>query len=150
MITKNDCLILLKELELNNVDVKEILRSLINNPSDISNVIKFINDHREIDLSKFYTKLRKSYNNKKSNLYINIVKEIEDVNDVLTTLASLQLQILLFSKNVEDKYMFLRHARIDEINKVLSIYYSSYNLTPCLKLLRIIKSDIKVLECMQK
>ena len=29
----------------------------------------------------FYEKIRKSYNSKKSNLYINIVKEIEDRPD---------------------------------------------------------------------
>ena len=109
-------------------------------------VVKFINDNREMEVNKFYSHIRKSYNNKKSKLYINIMKEIEDVQEVLTTLASLNLQILLFSKKVSDRQMFLRHARAEEISKVLTIYFQSYDLTNCVKLLHLIKADIVAFE----
>jgi hypothetical protein len=74
------------------------------------------------------------------------MKEIEDVNEVLTTLASLNLQILLFSKKIKDRQMFLRHARAEEISKVLTIYFQSYDLTNCIKLLHLIKADIIAFE----
>ena len=76
-----------------------------------------------MEVNKFYSYIRKSYNQKRSKLYINIMKEIDDVQEVLTTLASLNLQILLYSKKIDDRQMFLRHARAEEISKVLTIYF---------------------------
>ena len=73
MITKNDCILLLTELEERGIDTKSALREAISQGPTIS-VIKFINDNRQLDLTTFYEKIRKSYNNKKSSLYINIVK----------------------------------------------------------------------------
>ena len=101
-----------------------------------------------MDLSRFYEKLRKSYNEKKSKLYVSIVKEIEDPTDVLTTLASMNLQILLFLKTVEDKdkKMFIKFSRAEEIVQVLENYYKTYDITNCIRLLRVIKSDLKALE----
>lgn len=148
MITKNDCLILLKDLEDNGIDTQDYVRKLyISN--NLIDAISFINKQRQLDLSSFYEKLRKNYNSKKSNLYINIVKSDEDgfnSENILTTLSSLLLQIMLYSKNVEDKEMFLRHSRADEITKVLSLYFQTYDLTKCIKLLQLVKADLKVLE----
>lgn len=74
------------------------------------------------------------------------MREIDDVNDVLTTLASMNLQILLYSKNVQDKNMFLKQSRAEEIAKVLTLYYRDFDLTNCVKLLRLIKADIIAFE----
>lgn len=147
MITKNDILLLLSDLENKGIKVeKSIYSDLLKNGVTLD-VLKFINDNRQLDLYKFYEKIRKSYNQKHSNLYINIVKEIEDVNKVLVTLSALQTQILLFSeKDVDDREMFLRHARIAEISKVLFNYYQTYDLKPCIKLLKLFKADIKCLQ----
>lgn len=109
-------------------------------------VIKFINDNRQLDLTLFYEKIRKSYNNKKSKLYINLVKETEQPQDVLTTLSSLLTQILLFAKDADDRQMFLRHSRADEITKVLLGYFRDFDLTNCIKLIKMFKIDIKALE----
>ena len=79
-------------------------------------------------------------------LYKNIVKEVEDPNEVLTTLSSMLTQILLFSKQVNNKQMFLKHARCNEITFVLNNYFKTYDLTNCLRLLRMIKADLKCLE----
>ena len=149
MISKNDCILLLTDLQESGIDVKEQLNNLIKT-NDLLKCIEFINSNRQLDLTSFYEALRKNYNNKKSKLYINIVKEIDEVDDVLTTLASLQLQILLFSKNASNKQMFLRHSRFSDISKVLLNYYNTYDLTICLKLLRLIKADLKACESFSK
>lgn len=146
MISRNDCYLLLSDLKSKGIDVDEQFNNLVSSAKLPISVIKFINDNRGLDLTAFYKKLRKSYNHKKSTLYINIVKEIEDPNKVITTLASLLLQILLYSKDVENKQMFLRHARADDIVKVLDLYFSNYDLTNSIKLLRLIKADLKALE----
>ena len=146
MISKNDCYLLLADLQNKNIDTNEAIKELMNANQIPLSVIKFINDNRQLDLAKFYEKLRKNYNNKKSNLYINIVKEISEPTEVLTTLSALLTQIMLFSKTVENKQMFLRHARANDICRVLSIYFNTYDLTNCIKLLRILKADLKALE----
>lgn len=146
MITKNDCYLLLADLQNKGIDTSESINELIKSTSIPMSVIKFINDNRQLDLLNFYEKIRKSYNQKKSNLYINIVKEIENPNDVLTTLSAMLTQALRYSENVQDKQMFLRHARVDDITKVLSIYLTNWDLTNCIKLLKVIKADIKALE----
>jgi hypothetical protein len=146
MITKNDCYLLLSELESNGIDTSVPIKELMSSPSPTLEVIKFINDNRPLGLTNFYEKIRKSYNNKKSKLYINIMKEIEQPQDVLITLSSLLTQILLFSKDVEDRQMFLRHSRADEITKVLASYFRDFDLTNCVKLIKLIKIDIKALE----
>ena len=146
MILKNDLLLILSEMSDNGIDTtKEFTRVAASRDIPLD-VIKFINDNREMEVNKFYSYIRKSYNQKRSKLYINIMKEIDDVQEVLTTLASLNLQILLYSKKIDDRQMFLRHARAEEISKVLTIYFQNYDLTNCIKLLRLIKADIMTFE----
>ena len=79
MITKNDIIILLTDLQEKGLDVSAHLNNTLKNGVSIS-TIQFINSNRQLDLYKFYEKIRKSYNQKHSNLYINIVKEIDDIN----------------------------------------------------------------------
>lgn len=146
MISKNDCYLLLAEIKENGVDTSLAIEDLATGSSPSIAVIKFINDNRQLDLSKFYEKLRKSYNKKKSKLYINIVKEIESPSEVLSTLSALLTQIMLYAKTVDDQKMFLEHSRAREILQVLNIYLSTFDLTKCLELMRIIKADIKALE----
>lgn len=146
MITKNDCILLLSDLEDKGIDASAKLREAIKLTEPSIDIIKFINDNRQLDLSKFYEKIRKSYNNKKSSLYINIVRESDNPNEILTTLSALLTQILLFARTVEDREMFLRHARAYDISKILSNYFQTFDLTNCIKVLRIIKADLKALE----
>ena len=147
MITKNDVILLLTDLEKSGFNVDKSMYVDVSRKGVTPEIVQFINNSRQIDLYKFYEKIRKSYNDKHSTLYINIVKEIDDVNKVLTTLSALQTQILLFcEKEADDKEMFLRHSRISEISKVLLNYYSTYDLKPCIKLIQLIKADIKCLQ----
>lgn len=147
-LTRSDALILLSEIEEKGVDTSECVNLLASSHDLPIEVVRFINSHRQLDVTRFYQKVRKSYNSKHSNLYINIVKEIEDPNEVLTTLASLELQILLFCKQVKDVEMFMKNARLLEISYVLANYAKTYDLTKCIKLLRIIKADLKALEAL--
>ena len=150
MITKNDTLLLLKQIKDSGVDTNAITRKAVMSPDVNFEVVDFINQHRPFDLGKFYEKLRRSYNKKRSKLYANIVKEIEDPSDVLTTLASLNLQILLFSKEVENVHLFYQSARLTEINWALLNYSKEFDIIPCLKLLRLIKADLKAFEYMNR
>lgn len=149
MITKNDCIVLLTELNESGVDTTEILRTLVKAQTIPTSVIKFINDNRQLDLTAFYEKLRVSYNHKHSKLYGNIVKEKEDTTVVLSTLSALLTQILLYAKNAANETLFLKHSRAEEITKVLTLYFKNYDITTPMKLLQVIKADIKVLESMR-
>lgn len=146
MITKEDVLLLLTELRDSGVDCKEQIKQQILAKEPQIEILKFINDNRELDLTNFYKKLRKSYNNKRSKLYINIVKETEEIKDVLTTLSALLTQIILYAKDVDNMVMFYQHSRAQEITLVLNSYFKTYDLTNCIKLMKIIKADIKVCE----
>lgn len=150
MINRSDCLILLNELKENGVDTNEILKEVFKSKEPTLDVIKFINDNKTLDARLFYEKIRRSYNDKHSNLYINIVKGDLEPKDVLTCLASLNLQILLYNKNVENSKMFLRHMRFEEIQKVMLNYYLTGDIIPCQKLLVLFKLDLKALEEISK
>lgn len=152
MITKQDCLLLLSELRNRGIDTTEQVKKCVSSPTVSLDVLKFINDSRPLEITEFYEKLRKSYNNKKSVLYKNIVKDLDEDNitDVLTTISSLQLQIFLFAKNLDDPELFYRHARLDEISKCLLNYAQTYSLVNCINLLRIVKADLKALESISR
>lgn len=142
MISKNDLILLLTELQENGIDIGDNILSVIKSPSIPLNVVKFINDNRQLDLTSFYENLRKNYNNKKSKLYISIVKDISDPEEVITTLSSYLLQAILYSKKCSDNQMFLRHARVKEINLALAKYFTDFDLSICLELLNLIKTDL--------
>ena len=149
MISRSDILLLLTDLQNKGIDVKEDINNLYSSSTIIPlETLKKINDNRPLDLLQFYEKLRDSYNKKRSKMYINIMRADEnaqnDAKTTLTTLSALLNQILQFE--CEDKPMFLKHARADEIAKVLSIYFDTYNIEPAFALLKLIKADIKVLQ----
>ena len=152
MITRRDCLLLLAELSVKGVDTDAMTRLALKSNDINIDVIKFINDHRQFDANAFYEKIRKSYNHKKSNLYKNIVTcdEVDCSDSVLTTLAALNLQILLFLDNVTDTKMFLNHTRFEEINQALLNYSKTFDLVPCIKVLQIVKADLKAFEHINK
>lgn len=152
MITKRDCILLLSELAEKGVDTSSMMNRALRAPEIDLAVVKFINEHRQFDANAFYEKLRKSYNNKRSMLYKNIVTcdEVDCTETVLTTLAALNLQILLYMKDVEDSKMFMSHTRVQEINEVLLNYSKTYDLVPCIKVLQVIKADLKAFEYINK
>lgn len=147
MISKNDCLIMLYDIKNKGINTDLAIKELLENNGPTVNVIAFINDNRPLELKAFYEKLRKSYNQKKSNLYINICKSDEqEPKDILVTLSSLLTQIFLFAKTLDNNEMFVKHSRANEITKVINNYLKDYNLTNCVKLLQLVKADMKILE----
>ena len=151
MISKNDCLIMLYDIKNKGINTDLAIKELLENNGPTVNVIAFINDNRPLELKAFYEKLRKSYNQKKSNLYINICKSDEqEPKDILVTLSSLLTQIFLFAKTLDNNEMFIKHSRANEVIKVINNYLKDYNLINCVKLLQLIKADMKILESIDK
>lgn len=146
MIKKTDILMLLTELQEKGEDVSKYIKTLYKTPEIPLDTIKFINEHRELDVVSFYEKLRSNYNHKKSDLYINIVKETDDLSEILTTLAAYNLQVLLFAKKLKDKDSFYKASRVEEVTRVLNNYYKTYDIDKCRLLLALIKADIKLFE----
>lgn len=147
MITKNDCLTVLVSLEDRGLDINPVMKKLITSKEVPHEVLKFILDNRGIEVANFYEMLRKKHNDKKSPLYHNIVKEVSDPEEIITTLACLLVQITLYSKKLpSNKEIFQREVRAEEITRVLNNYYSTGLMDQCLALLKLIKTDLLVLE----
>lgn len=147
MITKNDCLSILVKLEDSGITgVDPYIKRLLISKEIPLEVLKFISDNRGIEVGNFYEVLRKSHNQKKSPLYTNILKEVTEEADVVTTLSSLLTQILLYSKKIENKDLFFKQVRAEEITRVLDTYFETGLYEDCKTLLNLIKSDLLVLE----
>lgn len=147
MITKNDCLSILVKLEDNGVkNIDAYMRKLLVSREIPLEVLKFISDNRGLEISNFYEMLRKSHNKKKSPLYTNIVREQTSVKAIVTTLSCLLTQILLYGSKLENQELFYKEARADEITKVLNEYFQTGVADTCQSLLKLVKSDLLVLE----
>jgi hypothetical protein len=147
MITKNDCLSVLVALEDRGLNINQPMKKLVTSKEIPLDVLKFILDNRGIEVANFYEMLRKKHNDKKSPLYHNIVKDITDPEEIITTLACLLVQITLYSKKLQtNKEIFQREVRAEEITRVLNNYYTTGIMDQCLALIRLIKTDLIVLE----
>ena len=146
MITKNDCMSILIKLEDRGVNIDNYMRKLVVSKEIPLEVLKFISQHRGIEVANFYEMLRKKHNQKKSPLYLNIVKEVSTLDDVITTLVCLLTQITLYINKLDNKDSFLKEVRAEEITRVLNEYFKEGTYDTCIALLKIIKSDLLVLE----
>ncbi len=147
MLQQKDLVILLTELENNGVDgASKLIKEAITAKGIDFKVLKFIQDNRPLEITQFYEHLRKNHNQKKSPLYKNIVSDNVDVEEVITTLHAYILQVNLFAKHLENKQLFFKHARAEEVTRVLNLYYSDFDLTSSLKMLRLIKADLIAFE----
>jgi hypothetical protein len=147
MITKNDCLTLLVALEDKGVDINTPMKKLITSKEIPLEVLKFILDNRGVEVANFYEMLRKKHNQKKSPLYHNIVKDITELDEIITTLACLLVQITLYgNKLTSNKEIFQREVRAEEITRVLNHYYATGEFDQCLALIKLLKADLVVLE----
>ena len=147
MITKNDCLTILVSLEDRGININSQMKKLLTAKEIPIDVLKFILTNRGIEVANFYEMLRKKHNQKKSPLYHNIVKDITDPEEIITTLACLLVQITLYSKKLTaNKDIFQREVRAEEISRVLNNYYTTGTLDSCFALIKLLKSDLLVLE----
>lgn len=146
MITKDDCMTLLLRLEDQGLNINSYMRKLLISREIPVEVLKFISANRGSEVTNFYEMLRKRYNQKKTPLYKNILKESEDVKDIIITLVCLLTQISLYGHKLENKDIFLREVRAEEIARVIHEYYLNDNIEKCKALLKLIKSDLMVFE----
>lgn len=147
MITKNDCLTLLVSLEDKGINIDNQMKKLLTSKEIPMETLKFILDNRGIEVANFYEMLRKKHNQKKSPLYHNIVKDITDVDEIITTLACLLVQITLYSKKLQsNRDIFQREIRAEEITRVLNDFYTTGELDQCIALIKLLKADLLVLE----
>lgn len=146
MITKNDCLSILVKMEDNGLNVNSYVKKLVSSKEIPLEVLQFISKNRGIEVGNFYEMLRKKHNQNKSPLYTNILKEIENIDDVITTLTCLMTQIVLYGKKLDDNSQFYKEVRAEEITRVLNGYFKTEMPDDCVKLIKLIKSDILVLE----
>lgn len=145
MITKDDCMSILLKLEDQGLNINSAMRKLVIAKDIPLDVLKFIAQNRGMEAINFYEMLRSRYNQKKTPLYKNILKNNDD-KEVTTILACLLTQIVLYSKKLESKDLFLREIRAEEISRVLHDYFKTDDLEQCKKMLGLIKSDLLVLE----
>ena len=146
MLNKSDCMSILIKLEDKGVDINAQMKKLILAKDIPIDVLKFIAEKQGLEAVNFYEMLRKSYNNKKSKLYKNILDDIK-LEDVCVILSSLLLQIALYSSKLTDtKDSFLQEIRANEISEALADFYKSDNVEKCLAVLNAIKTDLLVLE----
>lgn len=147
MITKNDCLTILVSLEDRGLDVNGQMKKLLSSKDIPLDVLKFILINKGSEVANFYEMLRKKHNQKKSPLYLNIVKEVTDPEDVVTTLTCLLVQISLYSRKLQtNQDIFKREARAEEITRVLNDYYATGALDSCVALIKLLRTDLLVLE----
>lgn len=146
MITKNDCMSILVKLGDEGINIDKEIKKLLLSKEIPLEIIKFIADNRGIEVMNFYEMLRKSHNKKKSPLYTNIVREQEDIQEVVITLSSLLTQIALYGAKLEDPTEFYKTVRANEITEILNKYYTEQEYSLPIKLLKVIKSDLVVLE----
>ena len=146
MLNKSDCMSILIKLEDRGIDINAQMKKLILAKDIPIDVLKFIAEKQGLEAVNFYEMLRKSYNNKKSKLYKNILDDIK-LEDVCVILSSLLLQIALYSSKLTDtKNSFLQEIRANEISEALADFYKSDNVEKCLAVLTAIKTDLLVLE----
>lgn len=136
---------ILLKLEDQGININNIMRKLVIAKDIPLEVLQFIAQNRGVEALNFYEMLRVRYNKKKTPLYKNILKENSDA-EITTILACLLTQIVLYSKKLESKELFLKEIRAEEITRVLQSYFETDDLEQCKKLLHLIKADLMVLE----
>lgn len=146
MISNKDCIILLNDLANKGIDVTEMKRRAYMNKNVEVEVLEFISKYRPLDIANFYEKLRRQYNKKHSKVYMSIVKEDLSPKEVMITLSSLLTQIMIYANELDNPELFLKHARVNEITKVIELYANDYDLINATNLLHLIKADLKAFE----
>lgn len=147
MINKNDCLSILVKLEDSGVNEARLyMKKLMVAREPSIEVLRFIAKQRGFEVGKFYEVLRKSHNKNKSPLYTNIVREIKDTNELVTTLSCMLTQILLYGNKLENPTLFYKEVRAEEISRVLNNYFVSGDLDTCYNMLKVIRADLLVME----
>lgn len=144
MINKDTAILKLSELKSKGIDTSSEIRKVLSLRTVPISTIKVIKGSFSIESYNFYKHLKMNYYNNKSPLYKNIMKSD---NTPIITLSSLQLQILLWGKKLEDPITFYEETRLNEITACINKYSKTFdNITEVLNVLEKIKDDILILE----
>lgn len=148
MITKSDCMAILVKLEDRGLNINDYMRKLILSKEPPLDVLKFIIDNRGIETNHFYEHLRKNHNAKRSPLYKNIVKEVSDADDVITTLTCFLTQVTLYGNKLDEdtRSDFYKEVRAEEVARVLHQFFVDGAYDNSIALIKLIKADILVME----
>ena len=146
LLTKTECMSILVRLENKGINIDDYVKKLMFSKEVPLEVLQFMSKNQGIEITNFYEMLRKNHNKKKSPLYTNILKEETSPKDIILTLSCLLTQIILYSNKLSNPELFLRDARIEEVTRVLHKYFDTGKIEDCITLLKLIRSDILVLE----
>lgn len=147
MLTKNDCMSILIGMEDRGINVDKSMKKLLVSKDIPIDVLKFISQNQGLETVNFYEMLRKKHNKNKSPLYTNILNEADTIEKALTTLSCLLTQIILYGNKLElQQETFFKEIRAKEIASSLNTYFEIGESENCFKLLKLIKSDLLVLE----
>lgn len=144
MLTNQDLIYFLTKWNTKEADV--IIRKLLTSSSFKGEAISYLNSLRSIDIVNFYEHLRKSYNEKHSSLYINLMREELSLDEQIITLASYILQANIYLKKSINKPLFIRESSLLDASRALELYYSQEDFLWVSKQLSKIKEDIKLYE----
>ena len=127
MYNKQQCYKLLFDMRNQGINVMQQLTELSNSVNVPDNVIKFINEHRSLDITRFYEELRKENNKKGSKLYKEIVDEAKDPIKRIKAISSYITKGIIAAEKFEivDKPSFYKAIRLDECVKALNEYVAN-------------------------
>lgn len=148
MLTRQDCYKILFEMSNKGLNVQKQISTLSTSTKVPIELIRFINQNRELNVTTFYESLRKKHNAKSSKLYLKLMKEEIEATECLKTLSSYITQVLIMSESIDtgERKSFYNSVRIKEALSALNKYFLEQDITECIDILKMIKSDIKILE----
>ena len=57
--------------------------------------------------------------------------------------------MLLFARKLDNKELFYKFSRVEEVTRVLNNYYKTYDIEKCRLILSLIKADLKLFEAIK-
>lgn len=147
MLDKNYCYKILFEMK-DDYNVMPMLTLLSQSNIVPKKVVEFINQHRDLELTQFYSQIRKMRNQKNSKLYYQLVNEDRDPIESLKAVSSFITRALIYSEKLDsnERLVFLKSARVQECSISLSKYFVDNDIRLVLEILNMIRDDIKMLE----
>lgn len=160
MFLTQDCLDFLtnkKNQATNSTEINylnKLIKALLLDNKLTEELLSYMIKEQGLEVRNFYEYLRKQYNNRRSKLYKNLVREDfldQNVSEKVIVLTSLLQQITLHCKHLDSKRAqdsFLKQSRADEILESLHSYFSAGNEEYINQVLKLIQIDLKVIEMM--
>ena len=149
MIDKQYCYRLLFEEQQNGTNCEQYIKDLALSVSIPKNVIRFLNDVRKPEVTKFFEDLRERNKKRTHKLYGTLMSDTEDVCKLSKALSSYVTQALIFTETMPEmqKKEVFQQLRLTEAIEALNSYFTNNDIKLILNVCRSISSDIKLLEC---